>query len=261
MSPEATAAASDLLFDLWSRRARIAAVPEGFRPNSRAEGYAVQARLEARSAVPILGWKIAATSVAGQRHINVDSPILGRLLAERAFASGDRLVFGDSLMKVAECEFCFRMGATLAPRPEPFSVDEVVAAVAALHLAIEVPDSRFEDFTLVGAPQLIADNACAHEFVLGPEVTADWRAADLAAHSVAGHVDGRFVREGRGANVLGDPRIALAFAANELRGLGLPLLAGQIVTTGTCIVPLEIEPGARVRGDFGSFGAVEATLV
>jgi 2-keto-4-pentenoate hydratase len=35
-------------------------------------------------------------------------------------------------------------------------------AVHTLHSAIEVPDSRFEDFALVGAEQLIADNACAH---------------------------------------------------------------------------------------------------
>ena len=41
-------------------------------------------------------------------------------------------------------------------------MDEVLAAVATLHPAIEVPDSRFDDFTIVGAPQLIADNACAH---------------------------------------------------------------------------------------------------
>ena len=34
-----------------------------------------------------------------------------------------------------------------------------LAAVATLHPAIEVPDSRYDDFTRVGAPQLIADNA------------------------------------------------------------------------------------------------------
>ena len=33
--------------------------------------------------------------------------------------------------------------------------------------AIEIPDSRFADFVSAGAAQLIADNACAHLFVLG----------------------------------------------------------------------------------------------
>ena len=37
---------------------------------------------------------------------------------------------------------------------------------------------------------------------------------------------------GHGKNVLGDPRVALTWLANELRGLGIPLRAGEVVTTG-----------------------------
>jgi 2-keto-4-pentenoate hydratase len=43
-----------------------------------------------------------------------------------------------------------------------------IHAVASLHPAIEVPDSRYDDFTRVGAAQLIADTACACWFVPGP---------------------------------------------------------------------------------------------
>lgn len=43
-----------------------------------------------------------------------------------------------------------------------------MAAVATLHLAIEIPDSRYRDFCAVGAPRPIADDACAHLSVLGP---------------------------------------------------------------------------------------------
>ena len=46
--------------------------------------HAIQACLERRSAFPLFGWKIAATSLDGQRHIGVDGPLAGRLLAERA---------------------------------------------------------------------------------------------------------------------------------------------------------------------------------
>ncbi len=44
---------------------------------------------------------------------------------------------------------------------------DVMAAVDSLHPAIELPDSRNLDFARVGAPQLIADNACAGWFILG----------------------------------------------------------------------------------------------
>jgi 2-keto-4-pentenoate hydratase len=73
-------------------------------------------------------------------------------------------------------------------------------------------------------------------------------------------VTGRSTRDGIGANVLGDPRIALAWLANELSSLGVTLRAGQVVTTGTCLVPLEIAPGDHVRMDFGALGAVETRL-
>ncbi len=71
-------------------------------------------------------------------------------------------------MRVAEVEFAFTMGTDLPPRDVPYRLDEVMAAVASLHPAIEIPDSRYRSFTEVGAPQLIADNACAHQFVLAP---------------------------------------------------------------------------------------------
>jgi 2-keto-4-pentenoate hydratase len=256
-----TAAASDLLWDCWTEGRRLGELPREIRPLTREDGYAIQAELERRSQMPLFGWKIAATSVAGQKHINVDGPLAGRLLREKVFDSGAGLPFGANHMRVAEAEFAFRMGRDLLPRAEPYDVAEVVAAVDALHPAIEVPDSRFDDFTMVGAPQLIADNACGHLFVLGAAAPADWREVDLVEHRVTGTVVGAVDREGKGANVLGDPRVALAWLANELSSLGLTLRANQVVTTGTCLVPLPIAPGAQVVMDFGRFGVVSASLV
>jgi len=283
MTDEHLQAASDTLWREWQRGGLIAALPAGIRPATREEGYKVQARLEPRSALPLFGWKIAATSTAGQAHIAVDGPLAGRLLAERCFESGRRLRFGHNHMRVAEAEFAFRMASDVPPRATPYLVDDVLARVATLHPAIEIPDSRYEDFTAVGAAQLIADNACAHEFVLGPPAPDAWRSLDLAAHRVTG-VCGptRFrlrqgyggpaeasaeagsppsiEREGIGANVLGDPREALTWLVNELSQLNLPLRAGQVVTTGTCLVPLPIAAGDRVSCNFGVLGSVDVSF-
>src|SRR3546814_16119974 len=86
----------------------MAALPDGLRPESRAEGYAVQAGLERFSAAPSFGWKIAATSVAGQRHIGVDGPLAGRILAEQVHEPGSAIGIGHNRMRVAELEFAFR---------------------------------------------------------------------------------------------------------------------------------------------------------
>lgn len=260
MTAEQLQRASDTLWDHWQHGRRLHELPAEVRPASREDGYAVQALLERRSAFPLFGWKIAATSEAGQRHIAVEGPLAGRLLRERIRPDGGEIPYGANHMRVAEAEFAFRMGADLPPRSGAYTVAEVLAAVASLHPAIEVPDSRYEDFTAVGAAQLIADNACAHYFVMGPAADDSWRKIDLVEHSVSLRVSDRSTHEGKGANVLGDPRVALAWLVNELSVLGVTLAAGQVVTTGTCLPPPGIEPGDRVLADFGALGRVSATM-
>lgn len=260
LSGDQAHAAAELLFRHWQQGRLLPALPVDLRPATRAEGYAIQALLERRSAPPLFGWKIAATSREGQTHIGVDGPLAGRLFAERVSQSGVALSLTGNHMRVAEPEFAFRMAHALPPRARSYHTDEVLDAVGTLHPAIELPDSRFDNFVTVGAAQLIADNACAHQFVFGPATEKPWRALDLARHSVVGTVAGRLDHEGSGANVLGDPRIALAWLVNELSGLGITLAAGQIVTTGTCVEPLPLAPGDRVAADFGPLGRVTLRL-
>jgi 2-keto-4-pentenoate hydratase len=255
-----TQTASELLVRHWQAGTTLVALPTTLCPMHREEGYAIQAHLEATSQQPLFGWKIAATSAAGQQHIGVDGPLAGRLLAEMVYPDGATIPLGANRMRVAEAEFAFRMGHDLPPRETPYEVDEVLAAVAALHLAIEIPDSRYADFATVGAPQLIADNACAHQFVLGPKAPDLWRQVDLASHRVVGKVSERLTREGIGSNVLGDPRVALTWLANELSKLGITLAADQVVTTGTCLVPLEMQANDTVTIDFGVLGQVSCSL-
>jgi 2-keto-4-pentenoate hydratase len=207
----------------------------------------------------LFGWKIAATSEAGQKHINVAGPQAGRIFAERVIADGGTASMAGNEMRVGEPEFAFRIGRSLPPRPAPYSVEDVLGAVDTLHPAIELPDSRFADFVKAGEAQLIADNACAHLFVLGAATTADWRAVDLVEQRpVVMLREKRFV--GYGGNVLGDPRVALTWLANELRQLGVTLKAGEVVTTGTCHPPLPIRSGDRFEADFGMFGRVSVAL-
>lgn len=259
---ENIAAASNLIWDSWQAGTVLADLPEALRPQNRPEGYTIQSMLAGKARQGLIGWKIAATSTAGQNHIGVDGPLAGRLLGERTFTSGATLSLAANRMRVAEPEFAFRVGRDLGPRRTPYRVDEVLAAMDTLIPAIEVPDSRFSDFAKAGTAQLIADNACAHEFVLGTPATADWRAIDLATYPVRAELTGNGVRhvtrDGIGRNVLGDPRLALTWLVNELSGLGITLGADQIVTTGTCMTPLAIEPGDEVIADFGVLGTLSA---
>jgi 2-keto-4-pentenoate hydratase len=252
--------AAAILWRSWQERTRIAELPADCRPRTRADGYGVQAEVARLSGQAVAGWKIAATSGAGQRHIGVDGPLAGRLLASRVIAAGGAVPLDRNIMRVAEAEFAFRLGTALPPRHIPRKVDEVLNAVDALLPAIEVPDSRYTDFARVGAPQLIADTACACWVMFGVDAPPGWRDRDLSAHRVSAYRNGTAAGQGSGANVLGDPRVALTWIVNELATIGEGLGAGDVVITGTCVTPVSIAIGDRVRMDFGDLGAIEAAF-
>ncbi len=74
---------------LWRARLecqRLQSLPEDCRPATLDEGYAVQDAMAASCGQAVAGWKIAATSEAGQRHIGVSEPIGGRLFADFVLA-------------------------------------------------------------------------------------------------------------------------------------------------------------------------------
>jgi 2-keto-4-pentenoate hydratase len=253
------AAASRTLHDHWRAGTKLANLEMPQRPRDRMEAYAIQRRIENYSSGKLFGWKIAATSEAGQKHINVEGPMAGRILPETVIPDGGTASMAGNEMRVAEPEFAFRMRADLPPRSSPYAVREVLDAVGALHPAIEIPDSRFADFVSAGAEQIIADNACAHLFVLGAPTKANWRAFDLVEEKpVITLRDRQFI--GHGKNVLGDPRIALTWLANELRQIGVTLRAGEVVTTGTCHPPLPIQSGDLFAADFSSLGKVSVAF-
>jgi 2-keto-4-pentenoate hydratase len=256
-------AAAARLWRHFQDRSKLDELPAEDRPASRADGYGVQAEVARMSGQPIVGWKIAATSQAGQKHIGVDGPLAAPLLANRVVQDSSAMPafpMEGNIMKVAEAEFAFRFRSPLPRRSAPYSTEEVLAAVASLHPAIEVPDSRYREFVKVGAPQLIADLACACWFVLGPATAAEWRSHNLVTHDVTARINGQVVARGAGANVLGDPLIALTWIANELSTYADGIAAGQFVTTGTCVVPPAVAPGDVFSADFGALGAVEARL-
>jgi 2-keto-4-pentenoate hydratase len=260
MTPDQADEAAAILLRNWRGLTRIDALPEECRPRDRAEGYQIAAAVARQSGDMVAGWKIAATSTAGQKHINVDGPLGGRILKGRLVPPGGTVDIRGTIMRVAEAEFAFVLGKAFPERGAPYSQAEVMDAVTALHLSIEIPDSRYADFTLVGAPSLIADMACPAWLVLSAPVEADWRSLDLAEHRVVAYKNGAEAAAGSGKAALGDPRIALTWLVNEAARYGGGVEAGQFVTTGTCVVPVPIAPGDSITMDYGALGSLSVKI-
>lgn len=251
-----------MLTRCWTESAVIGELPGACRPATRADGYAVQACWAQLLQQEIAGWKIAATSPAGQRHIGVGGPLAGPVFARGVRPQGSAISLAGNRMRVAECEIVFSLAHPLCPRAKIYARDEVLAAVGGVHPGIEVPDSRFREFERAGEAQLIADCACTNLMVLGaraPEPRPDQLLA-LASLQVQAEVSDGRNPQGIGSNVLGDPLNALVWFVNEITAAGRTLAPGQFVTTGACVPPIPVSPGMTVHADFGWIGRLSASF-
>lgn len=259
MTPQAINQAVELLIEARGDFRQLPGFPDACAPKSVEDGYAIQDAFAEAFGVERVGWKIACTSLDQQEMVGVDEPFSGRLFKPFVVDSPAEVDAGAFHMRGVESEFAFALGKDLPPRETPYSEAEVVDAVANLHPAFELVDTRIDNWLERGVYQLIADNAGNGGLVLG-KAHPDWRGIDLVNLEVTLTFDGETIRKGTGEAVLGSPLIALTWIANHLSKRGIGLKKGEIVTTGTVTGFNEIEPGARARADFGPLGTVEVTF-
>lgn len=242
---------------------RMPALPEHVRPATVADAYRIQSELVPHLCVhfggEVIGHKIACTNELARKLLHADHPFSGRLLAGTTHPSGARLEASQFFMRVMEAEFAFQMARDLPPSSTPYTRDEVADAVAGVLPGIEIVDSRFDSWTEVGVPSLIADNDCHGAWVRGALIK-DWRHIDLAAQSVQLIVNGELKATGTGAAVLGHPLNALHWLVNSLNERAQCLEAGQYVTTGVTTDIYMAAPGDHVQADFGAVGQVEVSF-
>ena len=256
MDQQVATRAGALLWEAWQGRTQMDALPADCRPGTQEEAYAVQDGLAESAGLALAGYKIGATNAQVQARFGVDAPFSGRVFADFVGASPLRVPAKSVNFHAIEAEFDFVMGSALRPRPEPYTRDEVQAAVASVHPAIEVPDSRYADWLSMKAEDLIADNAIGCLLCLGPPAEGGLD-RDLAGQQVIVRVNGEAVSEGAGRNVLGDPWNVMVWLANHLSGRGLALEAGHVVTTGSAADVIQCRPGDTVTAEFGPIGRAE----
>jgi len=238
-------------------------IPETFRPRDLAQGYSAQAELVKqlleRNGGCAIGYKVACTSSHAQELLGTDGPVFGRLLSSMMWPGGSTISSSNFPMLVVEPEFAFTIVEDVPSSKGMWTRETIEGFVGDMVPSIELVGHGFSNWAVYDTPSLVADNAVHQGWVHGVQ-TDDWKTADLARWPVSLEVDGRTVRKGCGANVLGHPLNAVAWLAGELRQFGLRLRSGDRVTTGVCTEICPVRPGQRVVADFGSLGSVDVTF-
>ena len=248
--------AAAVLWERWQSRRSGGFLPGYVRPVTLSDAWAVQVAF-AELAGPTIGWKVAASSIAGQQHIGASGPIAGPLLASGLRQSGETVPL--TRMASAEPEIAFRLGKSLPASGGPYGSDEIMASVSEVLPSIEIPDSRFSEVSGVGQAQILADMACTAYVVLGAPIRT-WEFGDLKDRRVLMRVNGEVVADGVGSNALGGPLNALLWLVDEVTERGSDLLAGQIVITGAAAPPAPIRVGDIISCEVDGAPPVTTTI-
>ena len=238
----------------------ITALPADLAPVTLTEGYAIQQELnrqlvDAGLGEPV-GHKIGCTTPVMQAFVNINQPCAGRIFSKTVMR-GHGVVPRHGFVRIGmECEIAVRLGQDLPPRSQPYTRQEVAAAVDEVMAAIELVDERYQDFHALGVPTLVADDFFNAGCVLG-EPVRDWQRLDLAALQGRVWINGAEIATGYGELVMGHPLNALAWLANAQHEHGLPgLRAGEFVMLGSVVQTQWLNAGDRVRIAIDQLGEV-----
>ncbi len=220
-------------------------------PTSMSAAYAIQDAV-ARRLGPVTAWKVGAKTPDAE-------PFRAPINAATVFEKVDRLSADLFHIIGIEAEIAYRFARDLPPRAEPWTRAEVLDAVASVHPAFEIVDTRFTSLGKQAPLSHTADQANHGALVVGPAI-ADWRALDPLTERVVLEVNGKIEVEEIGGNSAGDPVRLLVWMANEgTRSLG-GLHAGDVVTTGSCTGTVFVKPGSRSVARYGTMGTIELTV-
>jgi 2-oxopent-4-enoate/cis-2-oxohex-4-enoate hydratase len=133
------------------------------------------------------------------------------------------------------------------------SAADVLRATDGVMACFEIVDSRIRDWK-IKIQDTVADNASCGAFVLGDRMV-DARSLDLRTCGMVLEKNGEVVVTGAGAATLASPVNAVAWLANTLGKLGMPLKAGEIVLSGALGAMVPVRAGDNLRVTIGGIGS------
>lgn len=232
----------------------LAALPEP-QPPDMDRAFRLQCAISRELGWTQIGWKIGCTSERARKALNAPGPFPGTMFSNRIYQSGDQVPTIASNQRVVEPEVAFTMACALPPRDAPYAVEEVMAAVGAVHAAIEVVNPRTPNGFADPMPWFVVDGGLNDSIVVG-EARKPLERTAYAALGAEVIWNGRTMTGGVGANALGGGDKALAWLANHLNDKGLGLKEGDIVTTGVITDFFSAAPGDVVEARFDGLGTV-----
>lgn len=219
------------------------------------EAYEIQSFVVERireSGTEPLGHKLGLVSEAKQEQLGIQEPIYGHISAENRLA-GEPIPTSEMIAPRLEAEIGFILEEAITA---PVSSMDVMTSTRAVVPVVEILESRFKDWTIPSAQDVIADNTSTARLAVGDQLT-DVSDIDLRMESLTVSVNGELEATGVGADIMGHPARAVAWLGNRLEDVDESLQEGELVMSGGISAAIDIEPGDVYHIEFGTIGSME----
>lgn len=200
----------------------------------------------------IIGKKIGFTSEKLRQQYNVSEPDYGVLFEDCVLMEHEPLEIDRLYRPRVEAEIAFILKGDL-DKPG-VTVADVVRATEGIMPAIEIVDTRFEDWR-VTVSDTIADQAGNARIVLGG-VMQPLSDFDLRFIGLSIFKNGKLMDSATGSTVFGNPVHAVVWLANKMYELGSPLQKGEVIMSGSFTPVFPIGKGDYVEAIFDRLGKV-----
>jgi 2-oxo-3-hexenedioate decarboxylase len=224
------------------------------KPFDLATAYAIQragAELKRLRGDPLVGMKMGLTSRAKMTQMGVHEPIYGHLHRAMTLDDGGTISREKHVHPRVEPEVAYLLAKDLEG---PVTPAQALAAVECCCCALELIDSRYQDFKFT-LPDVVADNASSSRFVLG--AMRKPRDFDCGNLGMVLEKNGAVAEIGSSAAIYDHPARSLAALANQLASTETKLRAGMIILTGGATAAIALAPGDHVRVRVDGLGSAE----
>ncbi len=251
-------------------RARLlaSALPDypGALPPSLDAGYASQDAAIALWPARVAGWKVGKIPDAWLARMG-EERLVGPIFEDAVQrvlpgeAAGFAVIAGG--FAAVEAEFVFRLGADAPVGKTAWTDDEALALIDTLLVGAELAGSPLPRINDLGPAVVVSDFGNNAGLILGPPVP-EWRRMlgtleqDLRCETA---IDGVVVGSGRASDIAGGLVAALRFALARCARRGMPLRAGQLVSTGAATGIHDIRAGQQARVSFDGIGEISIVAV
>lgn len=200
-----------------------------------------------------IGIKMGFTSRAKMTQMGVHDMIWGRLTDRMLVEPGVAVQRARYVHPRIEPEVAFLLKSPLSGRIDSMTA---MAAVAAVAPAMEIIDSRYENFKF-SLTDVVADNSSSSGLIIGPWADPS---LDLSNLGLLLEIDGAARQIGSTAAILGHPLFSLVAAARLVALRGERLQAGDIVMAGGATAAEALSPGQYVKLSVERLGCVSLTV-